>query len=96
MATSKNDLQILRLKIQIDILQQIVFQLVIASPAALISPAQKRREELLERLEEVAQKGEQFFLQQERRTEEERVLYADETREIVEKMMTTLKSYKLV
>jgi hypothetical protein len=95
MPTSKNDLQILRLMIRADILQSIVFQLVIASPVALISPAQKRREELLKRLEEVAQKGEQFFLQHELRTEEERALYADETREIVEKMKKSLKSYKL-
>jgi hypothetical protein len=50
------------ISIRADILPPIVFQLVIASPVALISPAQKRREELLKRLEEVAQKGEQFFL----------------------------------
>lgn len=95
MSTSKTDLQILRLKIQLDILQQIVFQLVVASPVALLSPAQKRRKELLERLEEVARKGELALLQSGRGSEAERALYADEAREILEKMKTTLKSYKV-
>lgn len=92
MATSETDLKLLRLQIRIDVLQSIILQLVVASPVALFSPPEKRRKELLQRLEEAAQKGEQFFLLSDRGDDAQRALYADELREVVEKIKKALES----
>jgi hypothetical protein len=92
MATSETELKLLRFQIRLDVLQSIVLQLVVASPVAMLKPSQDRQQELLQRLEEVAQKGEQFFLLSGHGDDAQRALYADELREVVEKMKKSLQS----
>lgn len=92
---SEVELQLLRLKIQIDILQSIIFQIALfATSGSLAASSQERQQQLLARLEEVAQKGELHFLQNERRSDAERALYAEEFREVVEQMKKSLLPYK--